>query len=175
MDLKKLAPWNWFKKEQEQEQHNEIHRLFERAFRGFGLPSFRLDRDLFPDIQADWLKPMLDIRATENEYSIAVELPGVEVNEVKLELVNDTLKVSGEKRQEKDEKENDFYRYVRSCELCAPRLVRMVHKTNFPETSWFGIATKTIQVPIHVNQFSPKIGIDGIDFAFFRRAAIGNL
>ncbi len=114
MDLKKLAPWNWFKKEQEQEQHNEIDRLFERAFRGFGLQSFRLDRDLFPDIQADWLKPMLDIRATENEYSIAVELPGVEANEVKLELVNDTLKVSGGKRQEKDEKETDFCRMERS-------------------------------------------------------------
>jgi len=108
MDLKKLAPWNWFKKEQEQEQHSEIDRLFERTFRGFGLPTFRPDRDLFPDIQANWLKPMLDIRATENEYSIAVELPGVEANEVKLELVNDTLKVSGEKRQEKDEKEKDF-------------------------------------------------------------------
>ena len=114
MDLKKLAPWNWFKKEQEQEQHSEIDRLFERTFRGFGLPTFRPDRDLFPDIQANWLKPMLDIRATENEYSIAVELPGVEANEVKLELVNDTLKVSGEKRQEKDEKESDFYRMERS-------------------------------------------------------------
>ncbi len=61
IDFKKLAPWNWFKKEQEEQQstaslpvqrndlqvsggpvspilqlHREIDRLFDDAFRGFG-------------------------------------------------------------------------------------------------------------------------------------------
>jgi HSP20 family protein len=137
MDLKRLAPWNWFKKEQEQEQHgqvlpgprqdlpthqdhpimrvhHEIDKLFESAFRGFGFPSFRLDRDLFPHFRADWLKPTLDLAATDKEYTISLELPGVEASEVRLEVVNDTLMVSGEKRQEKEEKEKDFYRMERS-------------------------------------------------------------
>jgi HSP20 family protein len=59
MDIKKLAPWNWFKKEQEQEGtmlpvrrqetqnryadpfsqiRQEIDRVFESAFSGFGFP-----------------------------------------------------------------------------------------------------------------------------------------
>jgi HSP20 family protein len=137
MDISKLAPWNWFKKEEEHEGasvpvkqqdqpvtirqthplfqiHTEIDRLFEDAFRNFGFPSLRTG-GLFPSLtQTAWLKPTLDLAATDKEYTISVELPGVEANEVKLELVNDTLKVSGEKRQEKEEKEKDFYRMERS-------------------------------------------------------------
>lgn len=137
MDLKRLAPWNWFKKEQEQELdvpvlparrqdasahedhpimriHNEIDRLFESAFRGFGFPSLGFTRGLTPRFGADWLKPSLDLAATDREYSISVELPGVEAGDVRLEVVDDTLRVSGEKRQEKEEKDKDFYRMERS-------------------------------------------------------------
>ena len=67
IDFKKLAPWNWFKKEQEEQQstaslpvqrndlpvaggpvspilqlHREIDRLFDDAFRGFGLPTHHI-------------------------------------------------------------------------------------------------------------------------------------
>jgi HSP20 family protein len=139
MNMSKLAPWNWFKKEEEHEGssvpskrddqavpvrqthplsqiHNEIDRLFDDAFRDFGFPSLRTGRRrLFPSLtRTDWLKPTLDLAATDQEYTVSVELPGVETNEVKLELVNDTLRVSGEKRQEKEEKEKDFYRMERS-------------------------------------------------------------
>lgn len=94
--------------------HNEIDRLFEDAFRGFGLPSSRVGRDLFHNLRADWLKPTLDLSATDTEYAASVESPGVEAGEVKLEPVNDTLKVSGEKRREKEEKDKGFYRMERS-------------------------------------------------------------
>jgi HSP20 family protein len=137
MNISKLAPWNWFKKEEEQEGssvpvkrqdqpvtirqthpllqiHNEIDRLFDDAFRNFGFPSLRTG-SLFPSLtQTEWLKPTLDLAATDKEYTISVELPGVKASEVKLELVNDTLKVSGEKRQEKEEKDKDFYKMERS-------------------------------------------------------------
>jgi HSP20 family protein len=68
----------------------------------------------FPVLAKEWLKPSLDLAATEKEYTISLELPGVESNEVRLEIINDTLKISGEKRQEKEEKEKDFYRLERS-------------------------------------------------------------
>ncbi len=137
MDIKKLAPWNWFRKEQEEDAqvqtlpeklkdthspyehpvlklHSEIDRLFERAFQGSGFPSFRMGPHAFPVLAKEWLKPSLDLAATEKEYTISLELPGVESNEVRLEIINDTLKISGEKRQEKEEKEKDFYRLERS-------------------------------------------------------------
>jgi HSP20 family protein len=137
MNISKLAPWNWFKKEEEHEGsalpvkrqdqpvtlrethpllqfHQEIDRLFDDAFRNFGFPSLRAGRN-FPSLPlTDWLKPTLDLAATEKEYTISVELPGVEANEVQLELVENTLKVRGEKKQEKEEREKDFYRMERS-------------------------------------------------------------
>ena len=101
IDFKKLAPWNWFKKEQEEQQstaslpvqrndlpaaggpvspilqlHREIDRLFDDAFRDFGFPALALPR--WP---ADWpgmLKPALDIQETDKQYKISLEVPGVE-------------------------------------------------------------------------------------------------
>lgn len=137
MDISKLAPWNWFKKEEEQQGaslpvkrqdqpvpaqhshplsqlHGEIDRLFEEAFRGFGIPSLWGGR-MFPALtQTDWLKPTLDVGATDKEYTISVELPGVDQKDVQLEVVNDTLLIKGEKKQEKEEKDKDFYRIERS-------------------------------------------------------------
>jgi HSP20 family protein len=135
MDIKKLAPWNWFKKEEDQEGkmlpvrrqetqtfhsdpfvqiRQEIDRLFDTAFRGFGFPLTGFGRELTPMAQTDWLKPTLDIGASEKEYTISVELPGVDEKEVQLELINDTLKIKGEKKQQKEEKEKNYYRMERS-------------------------------------------------------------
>jgi HSP20 family protein len=135
MDIKKLAPWNWFKKEQEQEGkmlpirrresnasysdpfleiRQEIDRIFDNAFRGFGFPSIGFGRERNPATQSNWLKPTLDIAASDQEYSISVELPGVDEKEVQLELDNDTLKIKGDKRQEKEKKEKNYYRMERS-------------------------------------------------------------
>ncbi len=134
-EISKLAPWNWFKKEEEQEAvhlpvqrqaqpdrhahpmlqlHREIDRLFGSAFRGFGLPSMGLGKDLSALAQSDWLKPTLDVAATDKDYTISVELPGVDPKDVQLEVVNDTMKIKGEKKQEKKENDKDFYCIERS-------------------------------------------------------------
>lgn len=135
MDLKKLAPWNWFKKEEEQhggtvvpvqrqgelrpysplaQFHQEIDRMFETFFRGFGLPSVGLGREHSLLAPAEWIKPTLDIAAGEKEYVVSVELPGVDEKDVQLELTEGTLVIKGEKKQEKEEKEKNYYRMERS-------------------------------------------------------------
>ncbi|MGV8073791.1 MAG: Hsp20/alpha crystallin family protein [Syntrophobacteraceae bacterium] len=134
MDMKKLAPWNWFKKEEEHRPaalpvhhtgqlrhyepfaqfHQEIDRMFDNFFRGFGLPSSGFGTEFTSLPQAEWLKPTLDIAAGDKEYTICVELPGVDEKDVQLELSEDTLVIKGEKKQEKEEKEKNFYRMERS-------------------------------------------------------------
>ena len=134
MDLKKLAPWNWFKKEEELQPvtlpvlrsdqlhrespiaqfHQEIDRMFDSFFRGFGFPSMGLGRGLAPLAPSEWLKPTLDIAAGDKEYVISVELPGVDEKDVQLELSEDTLVIKGEKKQEREEKEKNYYRMERS-------------------------------------------------------------
>lgn len=138
MSIKKWIPWNWFKKEEEDASkpvpvqrtkagdqvpalsgslarfHQEIDRLFEDAFRGFDLSPFGLNRPMWPRISDGMIKPTLDLGATDKEYTIAVEVPGVDEKDVKVEIANDTLTIRGEKRQEKKEKDKDFYRMERS-------------------------------------------------------------
>lgn len=137
MDIKKWVPWNWFKKEEEdagktvpvkhasaQEQdgafasplrqfHQEIDRLFNQAFLGFGLSPFGGHPGV-PRLAEDMFKPILDVSVTDKEYTITVEIPGVDEKDVKLEIVNDILTIRGEKKQEKEEKEKNYYRIERS-------------------------------------------------------------
>jgi len=139
MDIRKLAPWNWFKKEEDDagstvpvlrsevqqfypetgslksivQLHREMDRLFENAFRGFGLSPFR--SDLFTPLSASGLlKPQVDVGATDREYSITVEVPGVEEKDVKVEIAHNTLTIRGEKKQEKEEKDKNYYRIERN-------------------------------------------------------------
>ncbi|MCJ7765669.1 MAG: Hsp20/alpha crystallin family protein, partial [Thiovulaceae bacterium] len=55
-----------------------------------------------------------DIASSEKEYSIKVELPGIDANDVTIEISGNTLKIKGEKRQEKEKKGKNFYRVERS-------------------------------------------------------------
>ena len=41
-------------------------------------------------------------------------MPGVDEKDVQLELINDTLKIKGDKKQQKEEKEKNYYRIERS-------------------------------------------------------------
>jgi len=138
MEIKKWMPWNWFEKEEKdtgktvpvrredaqdqglafpiavQNFHREFDRIFDQAFRGFGLAQPWLDGVLWPRIADGMLKPTLDLSATDKEYAINIEIPGVDEKEVKLELANDTLTIRGEKKQEKEEKDKNYYRMERS-------------------------------------------------------------
>jgi len=138
MDWKKLAPWNWFKKEEEEVKipvnkgdkqlaryrsnpfsqfQNEMNRIFDNLLNSFATPSLfsnlnDLGKNLFT--VSEWLRPSLDVSATENDYRISVELPGVEPSEIRLELQDDQLIITGEKKQEKEVKEDHYYRIERS-------------------------------------------------------------
>ena len=137
IDFKKLAPWNWFKKEQEEQQsnaslpvqrsdlpaagvtvspilqlHREIDRMFDDVFRGYGFPALAMPR--WPSDWPGMLKPALDIQETDNQYKIALEVPGVEEKNIQITLNNDILIVRGEKRQEQEKEEGGFHRVERS-------------------------------------------------------------
>jgi HSP20 family protein len=138
MDVKKWVPWNWFKKEEEDAGkevpvqrsfarsqnhdlsgsltrfHQDIDRLFDQAFRGFDLAPFGLNRPRLPRMNGGMIKPTLDLSATDTAYTVAVEVPGVDEKDVKVEIVNDTLTIRGEKKHEKEENEKNYYRMERS-------------------------------------------------------------
>lgn len=138
MNIKKLAPWNWFKNEEEEaggnipvqrtqgqprytanvldpmvQLHHEMNQFFENAFRGWGFTP--LSSDLSTPLTASGqLRPQVDIGATDKEYFITVEVPGVEEKDVRVEIAGDTLTIRGEKKQEEEEKSKNYYRIERS-------------------------------------------------------------
>lgn len=140
MDWKKLSPWNWFKKENEQDAHripvmqkgaypagansysplNQLHTELDRAFdqmwSNFGRHSpFQEGGSLLPEFNTSgFLKPSLDIKETNNAFEISVEIPGVEEKDIELSLDGDTLTIKGEKHQEKKEEKDNYHRVERA-------------------------------------------------------------
>lgn len=138
MELKKLAPWNWFKNEEESTHavpvkhgdkrpmyssahhdpvvriHRDIDQLFDQFFRGWGFPGmsgYGSNIDFAGDIL---LKPKVDLSAAEKEYLLTVEIPGVNEKDVTVDITNNTMTIKGEKKLEKEEKEKNYYRIERS-------------------------------------------------------------
>ena len=71
----------------------EIDRLFEDTFgRGDGMTSW---------------SPAVDVRETEKELRLEVELPGIKPDEVELTAENGVLMIRGEKRGERKEGDED--------------------------------------------------------------------
>lgn len=61
----------------------------------------------------DW-NPSVDIVETSEEYLIKAELPEVKKEDVKLTCADGVLSLSGERKQEKEEKGRRFHRVERS-------------------------------------------------------------
>jgi len=85
----------------------EVDRLFEEFPARW--PSLQFDR-LVPQLPT----PAMEMTETDKAYKISVEVPGMEAKDIDVSFENDMLVVSGEKREEREEKERDCYRSERS-------------------------------------------------------------
>jgi HSP20 family protein len=94
-----LMPWSGFGNLKE-----EMDRLFDR------LATFRWDE--FPAV-GDWA-PSMDISETKDSLVVKVEVPGMEEKDIKVSLQENLLTITGEKRQEKEEKDERYHRVERS-------------------------------------------------------------
>lgn len=67
--------------------------------------------------QGDWslvkFSPSLNVSETDDGYNVTVELPGLKPEEVKVELRDGNLWISGEKKEEQEEKGKTFHRIER--------------------------------------------------------------
>jgi HSP20 family protein len=75
--------------------------MFDDFFRGFGFPAMGFGRNFSALAQSEWLKPTVDIAATEKEYILSVEIPGAEEKDFYLDLSDGTLSIRGEKNRRK--------------------------------------------------------------------------
>jgi HSP20 family protein len=52
--------------------------------------------------------PDIDVKDRENEIEVRAELPGMEPNDIQLNVQGNVLSISGEKREERDDKGGDY-------------------------------------------------------------------
>lgn len=77
--------------------HREIDRLFDDFFRPAEARTFA------DAAQSAW--PSLDVDETDQAYTVTAELPGLEQKDVEVNLRDNALTISGEKREERKETE----------------------------------------------------------------------
>ena len=58
--------------------------------------------------------PSVDFVEGETEFNVTVDLPGLKPEEVKVELKGESLWITGERKEEKEEKDKTFHRVERS-------------------------------------------------------------
>ncbi|HLG87871.1 MAG TPA: Hsp20/alpha crystallin family protein [Alphaproteobacteria bacterium] len=85
--------------------HREMNRLFDDVFRGFDLAPFASDRS-FDRLMSNW--PSVEVSETDKEIKVSAELPGLDEKDVKVELANGVLAISGEKKTETEDKDRLF-------------------------------------------------------------------
>jgi HSP20 family protein len=97
---------------------SEIDRLFDRFDSGFQLPSIRRMLDLepswSPEVSFGFNVPAVDVSEDDKAYKLSAELPGLDEKNIEVTVSGDRLVLKGEKRQEKEEKKQNFYLSERS-------------------------------------------------------------
>jgi HSP20 family protein len=91
----------------------ELEDMSERLNRMFSRPAVTAKNGKESLTVADWI-PTVDISETDGEYVIKAELPDVKKEDVKITLEDGVLTLTGERRQEKEEKSTKYHRVERS-------------------------------------------------------------
>ena len=93
----------------------EMERLFE-DFGDFSFPG-NFNRSLLPFTTEfehfDWM-PQIEVLKINGDLMVKADLPGLTKDNVKVELSEEVLTISGERKEQKEEKEKDFYRSERN-------------------------------------------------------------
>jgi HSP20 family protein len=55
------------------------------------------------------MSPAMDILETDNEVVVKAELPGLKAEDIKVSVENGALTISGEKRQEREQKDRNYH------------------------------------------------------------------
>ena len=98
-----LTPWRPFR--ELERMRRDMDRLWDSFFEG------RPERKTGEVME--WL-PSTDVAETKNELVVKAELPGIDPKDIDISLSEGVLTVKGEKKQEKEEKEEGYHLVERS-------------------------------------------------------------
>lgn len=143
----------------------EIDQIFDRFYEpGWRWPLSRSSLALglpWPREMAGAIAPAVDLAEKDKEYEITAELPGLDEKNIEVKVSNGMLTIKGEKKEEKEEREKDYYlserrygSFVRSFQLPAgvdaskieANFLKGVLTVKLPKTAEAMKSEKTIEV-----------------------------
>ncbi len=97
-----ISPWRPF-------EFDRIRREMDRLWDSFleGRPMRRAEEG------TEWL-PSIDVSETKNELVVKAELPGMDSKDIDISMSNGFLTIKGEKKHEKEEKDENYHLIERS-------------------------------------------------------------
>lgn len=109
MDFRSLIPFREYEKG-EWSPFKELDRMRHSVLKD-------LEYDLFggfPRRSMEWVTPRVDVSETDEAFIVSAELPGLDENDVEVELANQRLTIKGEKKIDREEKGKDYHRIERA-------------------------------------------------------------
>ena len=103
------APWEAW-----DSLRDQMDRIFGSFTSGFpSLPALRRSLGFEPTFRFDTsfgaTAPAVDVSETGKEFQITAELPGIDEKNLDVTVSNGVLTIKGEKQEEKEEKEKNYY------------------------------------------------------------------
>ena len=97
--MRALTPWTGM---------SSLRREMDRFFDRFVEPRWEET-----DTMGDWW-PRMDVAETKDAFVVKAEIPGVDQKDISVSLQEQMLTVKGEKRQEKEDKDEQYHRVERA-------------------------------------------------------------
>lgn len=147
--------------ERELERYDPFREFRLRPFGGLFEDLFAPLRADVPSIPAAWM-PRADIRETEKDYVIDLSLPGIRKEDVKVEVKDDVLTVSGERKSDKEEKGKNWLRRESSYGsfLRSFTLPEGLHSEDIKAGYKDGVLTLSMRKPVQVKSRGVSIKVD---------------
>ncbi len=113
MGIKDIVPWTRNRRDISlRREEPSLFRGMERMFENF-LAESGLEPSLLKE-RWDAFSPRIDISEDKKEVVVTAEVPGMDENDFDISVNNDSLTIHGEKKAEKEEKKENYYRMERS-------------------------------------------------------------
>jgi HSP20 family protein len=103
-----IIPWR--KDEGPLAVQSELEDLWKTDFWKSFLEPFNGARNRLPAVFQARSYPAMNVSESESQFLVSLELPGLDAEDVEIELMGNQLQISGERKWEKEKKGKEFHR-----------------------------------------------------------------
>jgi HSP20 family protein len=139
--------------------YDEFNRLFDEFFENSWMTPWS---EQF-GTRFNEFNPRVNVTEREKEFEVTAELPGMAEDDIDISLARDVLTIKGEKKQETEDKGDNYYRMERSYgkfSQVIPFPAGVVENDNVEATFRNGVLTVTLPKLKEAQQISRRITVN---------------